>query len=284
MIEDLLFGKIAMDGESVRIIIALFGTLIGAYFDIYNKRNIPNNFLLAFLALAVIANVVFFNSDLMMYALLVVGILALAGYLFYALGYVGGADVFVIASIALLLPIAPSLTEIGMNYPFILFVLIFGFITSALYLFAYFAIKLSKEKNAKPDKKYLLLVIPYLAVAYLVWNLEFVSPAFLFLLLTSLVLSVFFMTYRKAINRMMAQKIPLKKLESEDILALEFMDKELVWKHRLQRLISADELKRLKTLKIKDVMVYSKLPPFLPFVFVGLVLALLLSKYLLLIY
>lgn len=283
MIEDLLFGNLAMNGEAIRLAIALLGMVVGAYFDIYNKRNIPNNFLFAFLAVAILVNLIFFNTDLMTYSLIVVGTLALFGYAFYMLGYLGGADVFVVVSLALLLPIPPSFTESRINYPFILFILIFSFISSAFYLFIYFATKLAKEKNLKPNNKYFLLIIPYLVVAYIVWNLPIISPGFLFLLYTALLLSIFFMAYRDPINKMMAQKISLKKVEQEDILAVEFMDKEIVWKHKLQRLVTEDELKRLKTLKIRELMVYTKLPPFLPFIFIGLLLALVFSKYLLLI-
>ncbi len=283
MLEDFLFGNLTMSGETVRVAIALLGVLIGAYFDLFNKRNIPNNFLFAFLAIAIIVNLFFFDASLMMYSIFVVGALALFGYLFYALGYLGGADVFVVLSLALLLPIAPSFSETAINIPFILFVLIFSFVSSALYLFVHFAIKLAKEKNAKPNSKYFLFRIPYLAIAYIVWSLPIISLGFMFLLYTALLLSIFFMAYRDAINKMMTQKIPLKRVEQEDILALEFIDKDLVWKHKLQRLVTEDELKRLKTLKLKELVVYTKLPPFLPFIFVGLLLALVFSKYLLLI-
>ena len=283
MLEDFLFGNLIMGGETIRIALALLGVFVGAYFDIFNKRNIPNNFLFTFLGIAAITNLVFLDMNLLTYALGVVGALGLIGYLFYVLGYLGGADVFILVSLALLLPISPSMSEVSINYPFVLFVLIFSFVSSSLYLFCHFALKLTKEKNVMPDKKYFLLLIPYGVIAYLVWNLPFMSPAFMFILYTTLLLSIFFMAYRPVINKMMTQKIPLKKVEEEDVLALEFMDKDLVWKHRLQRLVTEDELKRLKMLKIKELMVYTKLPPFLPFIFVGLMLALLFSKYLLLV-
>jgi hypothetical protein len=159
--------------------------------------------------------------------------------------------------------------------------MIFGFLTSALYLFFDFSLKLMKQKHVKADKKYLLLIVPYAIVVYMSLNFPFFSPVFFFILSATLLISIFFMTYREALNRMMCQEIPIKKLEEEDILALEFMDKNLVWEHRIQRLVTADELKRLKKLKITKVMVYTKLPPFLPFILIGLVLALTLSKHLL---
>ncbi len=272
-----------MQGETIRIIIALIGTLICAYFDIYNKRNVPNNFLFLFLAIAILINLVFFNNDLLHYVFFVTVVLAVIGYLSYILGYLGGADVFVILSLALLIPIPPSFVGMEINYPFILFVLIFSFVISALYMFIHSIIKLSNEKKVKPDKKYFLFIIPYSAVIYIVWNLPFFSPIFFVILSITLFLSIFFMAYRESLNRMIAQKIPLKKVEEEDILAIEFMDKDIVWKHRLQRLVTADELKRLKKLKLGEVWVYTNLPPFLPFLFIGLLSALLFSQYMLLV-
>jgi Flp pilus assembly protein protease CpaA len=282
MLEDFLFGNLTMDGEIARIVLALLGTAIGAYFDVYNKRNVPNNFLFAFLASAILINFIFFNVDLIIYSFFVVGALAIVGYVFYVMGYMGGADIFIIASLALLLPIPPSFSEITINYPFILFILIFSFIVSAFYLFVYFSIKLMNNKNAKPDSRYFILLVPYALIVYMVINMPFFSPLFFFVLSATLLLSIFFMAYRQAINRMMAQKIALEKVEEGDVLALDFMDKDLVWRYKLQRLVTEDELKRLKALKIKELVVYTKLPPFLPFIFIGLLLALVFSKYLLL--
>jgi len=94
--------------------------------------------------------------------------------------------------------------------------------------------------------------------------------------------SIFFVAYRNDIYRLQAEKIPLNKAEPEDVLALELIDSELARKYKLQRLLTRGELARLKKLKIKELWVYTKLPPFLPFLLVGFILALFFSKYLLL--
>jgi len=60
------------------------------------------------------------------------------------------------------------------------------------------------------------------------------------------------------------------------------MDQDFVKKNKLQRLLTQSELVRLKKLKIKELWVYTKLPPFLPFLLVGFILALFYSKHLLL--
>lgn len=278
MIENVLFGQITMGGEMLRIALALLGAFVGTYFDIWNKRKVPDRFLYAFLAIALLVNIIFFDSDLLLYTAVVVAPLLLFGYLFYMLGYVGGADIVMIASLALLLPIPPSVLGMSVNYPFILLVLLFAFTGAAIYLAAYFGIRLAKAKEAKADVRYLLLLLPYAFAVWLLLQLQLFPPLFFFIFSITLLLCVFFLTYRNAINRMMVERLPLKRLEQEDVLALEFMDKETVWRYRLQRLVTADELKRLRKLKLKEIWVYTKLPPFLPFIAIGLLLALLLGN------
>ena len=81
---------------------------------------------------------------------------------------------------------------------------------------------------------------------------------------------------------MQREKIPLSQVEPEDVIAIEAMDNDMVKKYGIKRLATESEIKRLKSLKIKELWVYTKLPAFLPFLCLGVILALFLSKNLIL--
>ena len=69
MIEKLIFGNLLIPGETVRIVLALAGTAVATYFDLFNNKSIPNNVLYAFLAIAFLTNVMFFNQDLFLFGI-----------------------------------------------------------------------------------------------------------------------------------------------------------------------------------------------------------------------
>ncbi len=278
-LESLLFGTTHMPGELLRIALALIGTAVVAYFDIFNNRNIPNNLLYAFLGVSILTNIVFFDQDVFVFAAIIATFLSLWGYLFYRAGHFGGADVFVLASLTLLLPIPPSFINMPFNMPFIFVIFLFALVISSLYSIVDFAIKLAK-KNTKPNLLYFALLIPYALFVYMFSSSPIFSISFLIIISISLIATIFFAAYREDILKLQAQKIPTSKLTEEDVLAIELMDKDTVWLHGLKKLITAEELKRLRKLKLKEVWVYTKLLPFLPFVFVGLLLSLLVGKYL----
>jgi len=281
MIEKILFGNLEMPGEMIRIALVLLGTAIGAYFDLKNNKNIPDNFLYVFLGVAFITNLVFFNYDVSLFAIGLAVVISLIGFLFYKLGQLGGADVFILASIALLLPITPSFVDMTFNIPFILSVLVFSGVIFSLYLLIHFT-RIIINRKAKPNYIYLILLIPYLLFAYIYFNFPFISY-FYFIVVSIVIFStIFFLAYKKDINGSMVKLISLNKAEPENILATEFMDKKLVEKYKLQRLLNENELQRLKKLKIKKLWIYTDLPPFLPFILLGVLCSLLLSNLLIL--
>jgi len=281
MIEDVLFGQILMPGELIRVVVAFVGTAIGAYYDIFNKKNIPDKFLYAFLAVAFVVNLVFYEESLFLFSVGVAIFFSAIGYLFYRLGQLGGADVFIIAAIMLLLPIHPSFIEMSFNLPFIFSVFIFSGVLFALYVMVYFGWKLSQLEE-KPNLLYVLMLIPYGLFAYVYINSFLFSPLYFAFMSILLLATMFFLMYRKSLMHLLAEELPVSQLETEDVLAIEIMNKDLVERYKLKRLLTKAEIDRIKTTKITDVWVYTRLPPFIPFILVGLVLALLFAQYLLL--
>ena len=60
MLEQVIFGQLTMPGELIRVLLAFIGTAVAAYYDVFNNKNIPDNFLYGFLGLAFIVNLVLF--------------------------------------------------------------------------------------------------------------------------------------------------------------------------------------------------------------------------------
>ncbi|MFH1393769.1 MAG: prepilin peptidase [Candidatus Micrarchaeota archaeon] len=276
MLEEVIFGPVTMPGEIFRLLIAFAGTAVAAYYDIFNKRNVPDNYLYAFLAVAFLINVVFYEEDLFLFSMAVALFISGIAYVFYRVGQIGGADVFVMASIMLLLPIQPSFVQIPFNIPFFFPVWLFSGIALALYVMISMGYKLI-QTEAKPDWKYALMFIPYLLFAYVFINSMLFSIVYFAFVSIALFTTIFFMMFKQDLNRMLAEEMPVGQLEAEDVLALEMMDQEVVKKNNINRLMTKDEISRLKDLKIEDVWVFTKLPPFLPFILLGMVLAMFFS-------
>ncbi len=86
MLEDVIFGQITMPGEIIRVLIAFIGTAVASYYDLYNKKNVPNNVLYGFLAIAFIVNLVLFQEDLFWFSIAVALFFSAIGYIFYRVG------------------------------------------------------------------------------------------------------------------------------------------------------------------------------------------------------
>jgi len=273
MIEEVLFGKIAMPGESIRLVLAFLGVAVASYYDVFNKRNVPNTLLYAFLGLAFVINLVFYQADLFIFSVILAAFFAAIGYIFYRFGQLGGADVFIISSVILLLPVHPSFVGLIFNLPFIFSVIVFSGIAFAVYVIVYFGFRLFDE-GAKPKMMYALLLIPYILFAYVYYNSVIFSLMYFVFVSILMLATVFFLMFREDINLLLSERMSPAEMEEEDVLALDLMDKEFVKKYSLKRLATKAEIDRMIALKVPEVWVYSKLPPFLPFFLLGMVVSL----------
>ncbi len=281
MLEDILFGQLVMPGETIRVFLAFLGVGVAAYYDLFNNKNIPDLFLYAFLAVAFLVNIVFYDANLFWFSLAVAAFFSAISYLFYRVGQLGGADVFVLAAVMLLLPLHPSSIGMTFNLPFIFSIIIFSGVVFALFVVLYFGWKLAQGTEAKPNLLFALMLLPYALFAYVYVNSFLFSPVY-FLFITVLILAViFFLMFKDSLNRLLAEEIAVEKLEPEEVLALEVMNKDLVDRYKIPRLLTKDAIAKLKEAKLETVWVYTKLPPFIPFILVGMVLGMLFAKSLL---
>jgi len=274
MIEEVLFGKVAMPGETIRLVLAFFGVALATYFDLFNRRNVPNSVLYAFLGIALLTDIILYQQDLFIFSVALAVFFSAIGYIFYRFGQLGGADIFIIASIILLLPIHPSFVGLSFNLPFIFSVIVFAGVAFAVYVITFFGLKLI-ESGAQPKLVYALLLIPYLLFAFVYVNSIIFSLVYFVFVTILLLATIFFLMFKEDINLLLAERMSPAELEEEDVLALEMMDQKAVKKYGLKRLADRNEIERMKELKVPEVWVYSKLPPFLPFLLLGMVLSLL---------
>ncbi len=283
MLEQLLFEPLTMPGEQIRIFLALAGTIATVYFDIFNNRNVPNMLLYAFLGLAILANIVFYDPLVFAYAASLAAIVFLLGFFLYKMGQIGGADLFVICSIILLLPIHPSNLETLFNYPLIFSTLLYSGVVFSIFSIFYFGGKVMKSKDAKPNLLYLLLLLPYIAFAYIFMGAPFFSPVYLAIASIFLLSAIFFLVYRDAIIASTMEKVNLSAITDEDVLAKEKMQ-PLMKKLKIGPVIGEKELATLKKAKVGEVWIYAHLPPFLPFLLIGLIASLLWGNWILLVF
>ncbi len=274
MIEKLLFSSLEMPGELIRIFFAVVGTLAVTYFDIFKNRNVPNNLLYSFLLISVIISLVFFSPEIFIYSLLQSAIIGIIGFGLYKLGQLGGADVFVLCSIVFLLPILPFGADVLFNFPLLLPILLYGGAAFAIYSVFYFGKLIFHQKNLKPNYLYLLLLLPYMFFAFIFLNAPFFSIIYFFIASLLLLSSIFFLIFRDAIYSGISEKVLVSTLAPDgDVLAKEKMS-SLMKKLKIGPVIEQKELTILKKAKIKEVWIYTQLPPFLPFVLIGLIVSL----------
>ena len=273
-----------MPGELVRIAIALLGTLATVYYDIFNNRNVPDNLLYAFIIVAFLTNLVFLDVDILIYGAGLTAILFAAGFVLYRMGQIGGADLFVICAITLLLPIHPSFLQTPFNYPLIFSTLLYSGVVFAVFSLFYFARMIAKSNKAKPNLTYLVLLLPYLFFAYIFMGAPFFSPVYFFIASILLLSSIFFLVFRDAINDAIIGKVKVSSLKGdEDVLAKE-KSEALMKKLKIGPVLGKEEVAKLKKAKVKEVWIYASLPPFLPFLLLGLIAAILFGDWIFLVF
>jgi len=276
MIENILFGFVEVPGEIIRIILAFAGVIIAAYYDLFNKKNIPDKFLYGFLGVSILVNLIFFSLDLFIFTVAVAAFFSAIGYVFYKVGQMGGADVIILACIMLLMPLVPSFSSLVFNMPFILPTMIFAGLLFGIYTTVKFGVKIARE-GGQPKLLYLLMLIPYLLFAYFYITSPFFSIIFFVIITVLLIATTFFMMYKEDINLMLAEQLPMDQLEAEDVVAFELMEKETIKKLDMKRVLNEKEIERLKKEGVETLWIYTQLPPFIPFLLAGMILALFFS-------
>ena len=294
MLEFLSFlsAQPALPGLEWRILVAAAFTGAAAYYDMFNKKWVPNWLVYAFLAFALAINIIFFEQALFIQAAIFAALIFAASYLLYKFGQLGGADAYVLAAIAFTLPCLPKplfAAEQAVPYPFILSLLIPTGIAFILHMLArfipYISKKISGGKIRFTAKKLigpciLALVLIIFTSALLALPIA-VPPTYVMIVAFLSLALLFFSLFKDEIKESMVEYVATSHLQEEDVLALEQMPPELVKRLNLQPLMDARIISALKKSKMKKVPVYTGMPYFLPYLFFGLLVTVLFGDLLL---
>jgi len=273
--------------EAVRIILAVVGTAIGAYYDIWNNKNIPNAYLYGFLAAALIVNLIAFDPVLSVYGIASAALIFAFTWALYKAGQLGGADGYIMASIVMLLPVQPALllpplSGVAFEIPFALNIVL----SSGLFFMAYMLLRsLPVAYNAMLAPKSIptnawmgagLVLAVFAMMSYLITSMPFVPPNLYAFITVVVCILIYLVLFKKAMNDSMVEWVAPSKVEEEDILAVEHLGPK--YASSIPRLVDKAVLKKILSLKLKKVPVYKHLPPFIPHIFAGLALALLIGN------
>jgi len=257
-----------------REVIVLFGVLFSTYTDvrtglIYDKVTYPMILLGAFLL------VFEFTSLNFNYLYVVVPLVVFViGYIMYFMGKIGGGDVKLFSAIALLLPVVEG--EI-----FLLNVLFIAAITSIVFLSVYYFSKYARKgirfkENSRDIFKALVFGVILTVYFSTLVNLGYLSQGAIIFLLLPILFGLLFMAFQTGIKRnFFLKKVPLAKLEEDEIVAKEFLSKPalLALNAGFKGVLSPKEIARLKKAGVGEVPVYRGLPPFAPFILLGVIFA-----------
>lgn len=278
---DLLAPPSSVPGLEFRMLAAVAFTAAAAYFDVFNKKWVPNWLLYGFVASAILLNVVFFEQNLFLQAL-AFGIAAvIVSYPLYRAGQLGGADVYAYAAIAACIPFLPKPLLAGAQsipYPFILSVLAptgIAFILHMLVRFIpYISRQIAKGKVSFTAEKLAAPAIVSFAFCFFIYSLSSLPVSlpgqYLAIVSFLFVALVFFSLFKNDIKDSMVEAVPISSIQEEDVLAIEKMDASLVKKLGLSALVSAKMLSTLRKAKLKKAPVYTRMPFFLPYLLFGL--------------
>lgn len=272
----------------VRIAVAIGGLAAASYFDLFNNKNVPVMIPYAMMGMGLLLNLLSFNADFIIYSIAVAGTVFLLGYFIYRAGQIGGADILLFAAIALLLPLQPApllrvvqLTGPYLNYPPVLSVFLISGLLSICSLAIYYLPKiilmgmkgkLKKPKNAEVVSAS-LLALAYFIAFYFLGSFYSLTPVQGALIFTVLALAFFLILFRSAISRLMVKWVPVRAIDEEDVLAADELGEKFMQKHKLGRLLTPEQIKKLSKIKgMKKFPVLKGLPPFVPYMLAALLL------------
>jgi len=282
----MLLGE-SMELEMLRFAICFVGCTAATYYDLFNRRNVPTWLSYSLVALGIIFTLATLNTSDIIFAFAVALAIFAFGYLLYRAGQIGGADVLMFISIALLLPNAPKplLTDVEpqLSFPFVvsIFVLsgmlgVFGIFVKYVPVTLYEIIRGEKiEINRTHALLSIAMMILYLVFLYFLNSIVEMPQVQLAVFAAVVICATSVFSLKEHIaEKHMIRMVSVEDIDEEDVLAIEKMDQKLVSKYKLDKLLTASEIEKLKKMgKRKKFPVYKEMPVFMPYVLIALLLS-----------
>ncbi len=280
--------------DMVRVALVLLVAIVYAAFDLFNKRDIPNSVAYASIAIGFVS-LIFMQSQLIQFDLLVAIIVGALSYVLYKIGQLGAGDGYEFVSISLLLPIQPAAYFVAtaqLALPFILSVFIATGYVAVVAVPIYYLLIKRRKKSGIRTKKCISRLVNALTIILSYSVLEMVLIHFLSFSIVSFVLvailavpSAITMYYRDEISLQMVSDIYPRQLEEGDFIATNFMDnkqlKYFIAKYKgFGRLATSQLISEMKKEK-KKIPVYSEAVPLATITLIGVAISLLFGNILL---
>ena len=246
--------------------ILLIGTIIGGAIDaktgyIYDWITMP------MIAIGLILSLFLQQWNNLIFG----GIIFISLFLFYKLGKIGGGDVKLYTAIALLNPTN--------NINFLFSGIIIACAGAIIFYSTYFTIKYARKGiNFNENKKGIQKAVIFCAL--LLFYFAILVQLNLMPLLTTIpliVASIFgliFIALQEGIKKnFFEKKIKVAQLEEDEVISESSNSKKVLTLLKGKMLVGEKEKKLLKLNKIKEIIVLRDLPPFGPFIAIGVIIA-----------
>lgn len=262
-----------MNFELLRIIIAVLGTGALAWED-WRTSFMDDRILYAMILFGALLNFATLDASLIFAAFTPFTLIMLIGYFLWRAGQFGAGDVYLFAGLQLLLPFQPTMfvESAPVFLPFVLSIFLatslFAMVGSAIG----YAIMLGRKmfKGIKGIAFAGLSLIGLVGLVFLPFSLG-LSLIFFALVLSSLLM----LLYREEILDVNIEWVSLKRVDEEDIIALNKLPEKKVKFLGLEKVATKQQLLLLKKSGLKKFPVYKHLPRLGPYVFLGLLFCLL---------
>lgn len=270
-----------MPFEALRIAASLAILAVCTYFDLFRDKNIPDRLLYASAIIAIAIGLAA-PISLMEMELVEGAAIAAACYAFYKMGYLGGAEMYIMPALAILLPIPPLMSGILLNVPFMLFILLFSGLMFAVTNFMYFAYRLAKAgARIKTNAEAAAMGIMTIVFAAVYVGSPLFNPAIMAIVAAMGAISVLYYSYKEEITGLMSAEVEIDKA-IEEVINPAMLDERAKPIFRLSPVVTEGAIKKLREMKIAKIWVMKGMPPYMPFLFAGELLALFYSSMLLL--
>lgn len=253
----------------IRQALILIATGTAAYTDAKTGL-IPDKITYPMIALGIILNVIqgewlFTGAGALVFA---------AGYIIYYMGKIGGGDVKLFTGITLLLPILNGQIFL-LNTLFAASMLAVTFY-STYYVSKYARTGINWKENKQSIRKAMLfaaMIAAYFTAAITTKSMPMQTAIAMTIPLT---LALTFLALEKGIrHQFFLKQISIEKLEEDEVIATEFLDKNIKEKLglKIKGVLGEKEIQKMKQTGLKKVPVYRGMPPFGPFIFLGCIAA-----------
>jgi hypothetical protein len=112
-----------------------------------------------------------------------------------------------------------------------------------------------------------------------------VGGLFLFIFCVPLFIGLIFVAFQKGIKKnFFEKKVLLKNIEDDEVISFESNSKKVLNLFKTKGVVGEKEIMALKEMNVSSIYVLRNLPPFAPFIFIGVCLALIIPDFFILLF